>query len=62
MSNKELSQAALKREGPAFIQGVSNEFGGHTWGIASVDKGQTWEEKVHRGAQGGAEDNGDHDK
>lgn len=62
MGNKELSQAALKSDGSPHIQGVSNKFGSHTWGIASINKGQTQEEKVHRRAQGGAEDNGDHDK
>ena len=62
MGNKELNQAALKRDGPPLIQGVSDEFGGHTQGIASISEWQAWEEKVHRGAQGGTEDNGDHDK
>ena len=62
MGNEELSQEALKSDGSPFIQGLSNEFGIHTWGIASINKGQTREENVHRWAQGGAEDNSDHEK
>ena len=62
MGNEELSQEALKSDGSPFIQGLSNEFGIHTWGIASINKGQTREENVHRQAQGGAEDNSDHEK
>lgn len=62
MGYKELSEAGLKSEGSPLIQRVSNEFRSHTRGIASINKGQTREEKVHRRAQGGAEDDGDHDE